>query len=134
VLGGNSINDRVRDMGRVVASVTEGTTEIWELRNDNGTPHSFHPHLVHFAVLSIDGRPPPPELAAWKDTLYVPPDSDIRIIARFDGGSDPDTPYMFHCHVLRHEDRGMMGQFVVVEPGEDASGALDTSHLHGGHG
>ena len=41
------------------------------------------------------------------------------IIARFEDHADPTTPYMFHCHVLRHEDQGMMGQFVVVEPGDE---------------
>ena len=40
------------------------------------------------------------------------------LIARFADYSDPNTPYMFHCHVLLHEDEGMMGQFVVVEPGQ----------------
>ncbi len=118
-LGGNRINRREMDMGRIDATVTDGTTEIWELTNEDGYPHSFHPHLVHFAVLDVDGEEPPPELSGWKDTIYVPPGGDeIRIIARFDGypdsGPDPDPPYMFHCHVLEHEDRGMMGQFVVV--------------------
>ena len=41
----------------------------------------------------------------------------MRIIARFEDHADPKTPYMFHCHVLRHEDQGMMGQFVLVERG-----------------
>ena len=36
---------------------------------------------------------------------------------RFEDYADPDTPYMYHCHLLWHEDQGMMGQFVVVEPG-----------------
>ena len=66
-----------------------------------------------------DGEAPPPELAGWKDTIYVPPDTTVRLVARFDDHADPTTPYMFHCHVLRHEDQGMMGQFVVVEPGDE---------------
>jgi FtsP/CotA-like multicopper oxidase with cupredoxin domain len=62
----------------------------------------------------------------------VPPSTRIRIIARFDDHADPTTPYMFHCHVLRHEDRGMMGQFVVVEPGDepDLSGMADMAGHH----
>jgi blue copper oxidase len=120
-LGNNRINGRQMSMGRIDATVTEGTTEIWELTNDDGLPHVFHPHLVHFAVLSVGGHRPPPELSGWKDTIYVPPSGDeIRIIARFDGEADPDTPYMFHCHVLSHEDSGMMGQYVVVQPGGEA--------------
>jgi FtsP/CotA-like multicopper oxidase with cupredoxin domain len=102
------------DMDRIDEEVRAGTTEIWEVRNNDGFPHSFHPHLVHFAVLDVGGDPPPPELSGWKDTVYVPPNETVRLIARFDGAADPDTPYMFHCHVLAHEDGGMMGQFVLI--------------------
>lgn len=57
------------------------------------------------------------------------PGDTIRTVARFDGWADPDVPYMFHCHVLRHEDQGMMGQFVVVEPGGEAG--TPPRHSHG---
>ena len=117
-LSGTAINGDEVDMGRVDQVVEVDTTEIWEIRNTDGTPHSFHPHLVHAAVLDVDGEPPPAELSGWKDTFSVPPNTTIRIIARFEDHADPTTPYMFHCHVLRHEDQGMMGQFVVVEPGD----------------
>jgi hypothetical protein len=50
----------------------------------------------------------------------------------FDGPADPDTPYMYHCHLLYHEDRRMMGQFVVVEKGQQA-GKVRTPHAHPGH-
>lgn len=116
-LRGHRINGEKMDMGRIDEVVTEGTTEVWSVTNDHGTPHSFHPHLVHVAVLDVDGQPPPPGLSGWKDTLYVPPRTTIRFVARFEGHADADVPYMFHCHVLAHEDAGMMGQFVVVEPG-----------------
>jgi FtsP/CotA-like multicopper oxidase with cupredoxin domain len=132
-LGNSNINGRDMDMDRVDEVVTVGTTEIWEVTNGDGNPHSFHPHLVHFTVLDVDGEAPPPELAGWQDTIYVPPGSTIRIIARFDDHADPTTPYMFHCHVLRHEDQGMMGQFVVVEPGDepDLAGMAEMSgHDH----
>jgi FtsP/CotA-like multicopper oxidase with cupredoxin domain len=118
-LRGTEINGRHMDRGRIDEVVTQGSTEIWEVTNDHGNAHSFHPHLVHFAVLDVDGAPPPPEMSGWKDTIYVPPHTTIRIIARFDGEADPDTPYMYHCHMLAHEDDGMMGQFVLVEPGDE---------------
>jgi FtsP/CotA-like multicopper oxidase with cupredoxin domain len=118
-LGDGAINGDRMDMDRVDQVVTVDTTEIWEISNTDGNPHSFHPHLVHFAVLDVDGESSPPELAGWKDTVYVPPSTTIRIIARFEDHADPTTPYMFHCHVLRHEDRGMMGQFLMVEPGDE---------------
>jgi FtsP/CotA-like multicopper oxidase with cupredoxin domain len=128
-LSGTQINGQSMDMDRIDEVVTEGTTEVWEIRNTDASPHSFHPHLVRFAVVSVNGRPPPPELSGWKDTLYVAPGDTIRIVARFDGWADPDVPYMFHCHVLRHEDQGMMGQFAVVEPGGEAG--TPPRHSHG---
>ncbi len=42
----------------------------------------------------------------------------MRFLTRFSDYADPSTPYMFHCHLLRHEDEGLMGQFVVVQPGQ----------------
>jgi FtsP/CotA-like multicopper oxidase with cupredoxin domain len=57
-------------------------------------------------------------LSGWKDTVYIAPGSRYDLAMRFADYADPHTPYVFHCHVLFHEDRGMMGQFVVVEPGQ----------------
>jgi FtsP/CotA-like multicopper oxidase with cupredoxin domain len=68
-------------------------------------------------VLEYAEGPPPPSLSGLKDTVYVPPGTSVRLVVRFGDYTDPDLPYMFHCHILQHEDRGMMGQFVVVEPG-----------------
>jgi FtsP/CotA-like multicopper oxidase with cupredoxin domain len=42
----------------------------------------------------------------------------LAVLAAAPDRLDPTVPYMYHCHVLQHEDRGMMGQFVVVEPGQ----------------
>ncbi|MFD6108011.1 multicopper oxidase domain-containing protein, partial [Nocardia salmonicida] len=47
-------------------------------------------------------------------------DTAATLVLRFDGPADPTTPYMYHCHLLWHEDVGMMGQFTVVEPGQQA--------------
>ena len=115
---GRQINGRRMDMGRVDAVVTVDTTEIWTVFNGHDTPHSFHIHDVQFQVLSANGDPPPPELSGWKDTVFLPPNQEYRLIARFADYADPTAAYMFHCHVLMHEDQGMMGQFVVVEPGQ----------------
>jgi len=119
-LSGHAINGKSMQMGRIDATVTKGTTEVWEVTNSSGTPHNFHVHDVRFQVLDVDGAQPPPHLSGWKDTLYLTPNRKFRIIASFSDYADPDNPYMFHCHVLRHEDRGMMGQFVVVDPGQRA--------------
>jgi FtsP/CotA-like multicopper oxidase with cupredoxin domain len=44
----------------------------------------------------------------------VGPGETVRLVMTFDHFADPDLPYMYHCHILEHEDNGMMGQFVVV--------------------
>jgi spore coat protein A len=89
-----------------------GTVEIWELHNGEATQmHPFHQHLVPFQVLDVDGRPPPPELRGWKDTVAVPPAGRVRIIMRFTGFTGI---YVFHCHKLEHEDHAMMLQQEVV--------------------
>jgi suppressor of ftsI len=131
-LGGTNINGRDMDMNRIDQVVRVGDTEVWEARNAGGTPHNFHVHGVQFQVIDVDGDPPPPQLSGWKDTVYVAPDSIVRLIMRFDAYPDPDNPFMFHCHLLRHEDQGMMGQFLVVERGDDVQpgDALDN---HGDH-
>ncbi|MFI6316472.1 multicopper oxidase family protein [Nonomuraea sp. NPDC050556] len=112
-----SINGKPMDMGRVDTVVTKDTTEVWEITNIDDLPHNFHVHDVQFQVLTVAGRKPPPELSGWKDTVYVPPQTTVRIALRFADFADPRTPYMYHCHLLWHEDNAMMGQFVVVSEG-----------------
>ncbi|GAB2473298.1 multicopper oxidase domain-containing protein [Promicromonospora xylanilytica] len=128
-LRNNRINRESMDMNRIDDVVTVDTTEVWEVWNGHRQPHNFHVHDVQFRVLDVDGDPPPPELSGWKDTVYLPPDVRLRLGLRFTRYTDPDVPYMYHCHLLWHEDQGMMGQFVVVEPGQEA-GDLDTRHSH----
>jgi FtsP/CotA-like multicopper oxidase with cupredoxin domain len=118
-LSGRSINGLSMDMRRIDGAVETGTTEIWEVHNRDGEPHNFHVHGTRFQVLSVDGGTPGPLLAGWKDTVYVPPNGRVELAMRFGEHADPATPYMFHCHLLSHEDGGMMGQFVVVEPGQE---------------
>jgi blue copper oxidase len=118
--GQGQINGKAMDMSRIDEVVTVNTTEIWEVQNNSGTPHNFHPHDIRFEIIHYAGAKPPPHLTGWKDTVYIPPGKTVRFLARFADYTDPNVPYMFHCHVLQHEDRGMMGQFVVVEPGQRA--------------
>lgn len=119
-LSGHKINRQKMDMDRIDFGVVKDATEIWELENTNDIPHTFHVHDTQFQVLSVNGAVPPPELRGWKDTIYVRPHTPVRIAVRFRDYTDPNTPYMFHCHILYHEDQGMMGQFVVTEPGRSA--------------
>lgn len=133
VLEGRSINGKTMDMDRIDETVTVDTSEVWEVRSRNPFPHNFHVHDVQFRVLSIDGEAPPPELAGRKDTVYLEPERTYRLLLEFEDHTDPRTPYMFHCHVLLHEDEGMMGQFVVVEPGQEAGEPSGGPH-GSGHG
>ncbi len=109
------INGRRMDMMRVDERVPLGETEIWEISNRGmgmmSVPHSFHVHGTQFQVLTLNGAAPPPVLGGWKDTVLLWPGDVVRIIVRFD---DYTGLYMYHCHVLEHEDSGMMGQFEVI--------------------
>ncbi len=129
-MAGRRINGKKMDMGRIDEVITKDTVEIWQVTNHHDEPHSFHVHDVQFQVLTIGEAAPPPELAGWKDTVYLPPRVPIRLIMRFTEYSDPATPYMYHCHLLFHEDSGMMGQFVVVEPGQRAALPSAGQHAH----
>jgi FtsP/CotA-like multicopper oxidase with cupredoxin domain len=124
-----TINNKSMDLNRIDFAVTRGTTEIWNVANHDGLPHNFHIHDVHYQILSIDGSAPPPELAGWKDTMLLQPGQTNKIIMRFADYADAAHPYMYHCHLLRHEDAGMMGQFVVTEPGQKAAPQADMSHM-----
>ena len=117
-LGNRDINGVQMDMARIDQVVELGATEVWEVENTSGTPHNFHVHDVRFRVIDYAGEPPPAHLSGLKDTVYVPPGETVRFVTTFEDYADPTTPYMFHCHILEHEDRGMMGQLVVVEPGD----------------
>ena len=109
-----AINGVQFDMSRIDVTVQLGDTERWTLSSDDGQ-HVFHPHQIQFQILSINGEPPPPEEAGWEDSVLVNADREVVIAARFNTYAAEDIPYMFHCHILDHEDLGMMGQFLVVE-------------------
>ncbi|MGO2426467.1 MAG: multicopper oxidase family protein [Corynebacterium flavescens] len=115
LLGDNTINGESMDMSRIDAVVAPNTVEIWEVENTHSQPHNFHIHDVQFRILDIDGTPSPPDLAGPKDTVYTPPGVRFRLIMEFGENRAPEIPYMFHCHLLWHEDEGMMGQFSISE-------------------
>ncbi len=109
--GGFAINGRPFDMGRTDLEVTRGSVERWQVRSTM-VAYPFHVHGVRFRVVTENGGPPRPENTGWKDTVLVP--GEAEILARFDQPASRDTPFMFHCHILEHEDAGMMGQFTVT--------------------
>lgn len=93
-----------------------GSTEIWEFVNNTMVGHPIHVHDIQFNILDRNGLPPEDWESGWKDVVFVPAMGSARVITRFLDHADPDVPYMYHCHLLMHEDEGMMGQFVVVDP------------------
>jgi len=111
------IDGQAFDMMVVNQYVPFDNIEIWTLTNSTPISHPFHIHDVQFYVLDIDGVPPPAHLSGRKDVILVPPGgSVVRFITQFDDFYNDTLPYMYHCHMLTHEDDGMMGQFVVNSP------------------
>ena len=104
VLSQGLINGQVMDMARVDVGAPLGATEIWEVENLVGMDHPFHLHGFRFQVLDRNGVPEP--FPAWKDVVNVPRHETVRFIVQYD---DYPGKWMFHCHILDHEDHGMMG-------------------------
>ena len=102
------------DINRIDETVQFGDTERWTLTVGDGQ-HVFHVHQTMFQILAINGEPPPPEEAGWEDSVWVNADREVVIAARFDTYPAEDIPYLFHCHILDHEDLDMMGQYIIVE-------------------
>ena len=109
------INGEVFDMDVINEVVELGTTEIWSFQNNTQIGHPMHIHDIQFNILDRNGAAPEPWESGWKDVVYVPPMGSARVITRFDDFADPEMPYMYHCHMLMHEDEGLMGQFLVVD-------------------
>ena len=105
------INGKTFDMTRVDAEVKLGDKEIWELRGTE-MAHPFHIHGASFRILNLDGAPPPAHQAGQKDTVLV--NEWAQLLVSFDQPGDASKPFMFHCHILEHEDAGMMAQYVTV--------------------
>ncbi len=113
-MGPFNINDTQFDMGLINVVTYINNTEIWTLINNTMIAHPFHIHDVFFYILDINGVPPPVFERGKKDVVLVMPGDTVRFITKFEDYADELTPYMYHCHLLHHEDDGMMGQFVVM--------------------
>lgn len=111
----------------VTETVKLGSLETWRFINTTEDAHPMHLHLVQFQVLYRQGfnpeehrkgnlvpvgsqRPPAEQEAGWKDTAVVLPGEMLTILVRFEGYTGQ---YVFHCHMLEHEDNDMMRPFIV---------------------
>jgi spore coat protein A len=94
-----------------------GSVEIWQFNNSTADSHPMHLHLGHFQVLERLNRqtqtqiPIPPQDQAWEDTITVNPRENLKIIVRFDQFVGR---FVWHCHILEHEDHEMMRPLLVV--------------------
>ena len=107
--GGLSINGRPFDMDRIDEQVRLGDVEIWEVSGQM-MAHPFHVHGVHLEVLGRGGGPAAIRDQGLRDTVLVK--EPVELLVRFTQPAR-EAPFMYHCHILEHEDGGMMGQFAT---------------------
>lgn len=112
-------NNEVFNMDVVNDTVLLDATEIWTLKNNTLIAHPFHIHDIQFNIIEKNGTTPAIHEQGWKDVVLVMPQDSVKFITRFDTFSDETVPYMYHCHLLHHEDDGMMGSFIVSDPNAD---------------
>jgi FtsP/CotA-like multicopper oxidase with cupredoxin domain len=105
-----TFNGKGYDPNRIDADVPLGATEEWTFTNRSGQDHPIHLHDINFQALSIGGSTPTGPDAEWKETVNVPAWSSTTVRVQF---PDFTGTYMFHCHILEHEDKMLMGQFRV---------------------
>lgn len=105
------INGQPMQMDRIDQTVSIGETEIWRITADD-MQHPFHIHGCSFRILKQRGTVPPDYAHGWKDMVTVEGQAS-EVLVTFNHLADSRTPYMYHCHILEHEDCGMMGQFTV---------------------
>jgi FtsP/CotA-like multicopper oxidase with cupredoxin domain len=105
------INGKPFDTARIDVETKLGTTEVWEIVSI-GMAHPFHVHGALFRILSIEGAPPPAQLTGWKDTVLV--EDKAELLVAFNRPATREHPFMYHCHILEHEDAGLMGQYVCA--------------------
>jgi bilirubin oxidase len=110
-----SINGQTFSMDVVNITTTLGTKEVWSIVNLSEEAHPIHIHDSPFQILSRNGAPPPAYELGWKDTVIVHSLERVDLIKDFSGYADPEGPFMYHCHILDHEDKGMMGQFIIID-------------------
>jgi cuproxidase len=106
-----AINGEPFDMQRVDVEAKLGTMEQWQVRSQM-MAHPFHVHGTQFQILSLNGEMPPPYLRGWKDTVVV--SREAQILVPLNQKASEEHPFMFHCHILEHEDAGMMGQYICT--------------------
>jgi bilirubin oxidase len=111
-MGAFTINGRSFDPARIDETSQAGAVELWEVANPTNMDHPFHLHGTQFQVAARvrNGVATPEPLLAWKDTVNVARGETVQFLVR---QNEPGLR-MYHCHILEHEDQGMMGVVAVV--------------------
>jgi FtsP/CotA-like multicopper oxidase with cupredoxin domain len=105
------LNGRTFDPAHVQAVAKLNSTVVWEIVNRTSVAHVMHIHHTDWYLLQRDGRPPPAWENCLKETFFVYPNEKILLAGHF---ADYTGKFVIHCHMLDHEDHGLMGQFRVV--------------------
>lgn len=99
-----TINDQTFDAGRVDTTVQFESIEEWLLTNTSPLDHPLHLHVWPMQIIEQGGRPV--DSLLWQDVVNIPARSTVRVRIAFD---DFSGKTVYHCHILDHEDAGMMG-------------------------
>jgi len=114
-LSANGVNGKPFALGVPGFAVPRGQTLRWRLSEaSDRMPHPVHVHGCQFRIVSQNGQPPEAYRAGWKDIAPISNGGFSEILVSFPHPAGPDAPYMAHCHILEHEDSGMMAQFTVA--------------------
>ena len=108
------INGKPYDGSTPLAGPKLGTTELWTITG-GARIHTLHVHGNDFEVVSRDGQAPPAWEAGLKETVLIHPGETVQILIRF---TDYTGSFVFHCHVLEHEDNGMMARYATSLTGD----------------
>ncbi|HKN04610.1 MAG TPA: multicopper oxidase CueO [Buttiauxella sp.] len=110
----NKINGKAFDMNTPAFAAEKGKYEKWTISGEGDMMlHPFHIHGTQFRILSENGKPVETHRQGWKDTVRVE-GGRSEVLVRFDHTATKEQSYMAHCHLLEHEDTGMMLGFTVA--------------------
>jgi blue copper oxidase len=108
-----TINGRRFDIGRIDLRMPAGGVEVWRIFNATAMAHPMHVHGVRMSLLSRGGSAPASHERGGRDTFIVEAMQTVSIAVQASAVASA-VPLMFHCHILEHEDAGMMAQFITV--------------------
>jgi L-ascorbate oxidase len=128
-------NPQSYDPGRLDRKLTLGTAEEWKLTSQPGAGHPFHIHVNPFEIVSLVNNSTGVDVSApgsfdggdpqyvglkgvWKDTMWVKPGYTVTVRTRYERYIGE---FVLHCHILDHEDQGMMQNVAIVLPGGSAA-------------